>query len=86
MWNFKIHPSRLLIVLDFSGINSLLNWIATLVPIMVSSALSETGWHPCELSNCSVLKVGSGAGRFSEVFLCNWCITCSYSSAVEANT
>ena len=30
---------------------------------------AETGWDPDELSNCSVLEVGSGAGRFSEVFL-----------------
>jgi len=29
---------------------------------------AETGWDPKELSDCSVLEVGSGAGRFSEVF------------------
>lgn len=30
---------------------------------------AETGWDPQELSNYSVLEVGSGAGRFGEVFL-----------------
>ena len=50
--------------------------------------VSETGWHPCELSNCSVLEVGSGAGRFSEVFLrttSGVLHSVDYSSAVEAN-
>ena len=49
---------------------------------------SETGWDPQELSNCSVLEVGSGAGRFSEVFLrttTGVLHSVDYSSAVDAN-
>jgi SAM-dependent methyltransferase len=48
----------------------------------------ETGWDPVELSRCSVLEVGSGAGRFSEVFLrttSGVLHSIDYSSAVEAN-
>lgn len=48
----------------------------------------ETDWDPKELSNCSVLEVGSGAGRFSEVFLrttTGVLHSVDYSSAVEAN-
>ena len=48
----------------------------------------ETGWDPAELSLCSVLEVGSGAGRFSEVFLrttTGILHSIDYSSAVEAN-
>ena len=37
----SVNQKTILLVLDFSGINSpVLNWIATLVPIIVSSALS----------------------------------------------
>ena len=49
---------------------------------------AETGWDPQELSYCSVLEVGSGAGRFSEVFLrttTGVLHTVDYSSAVDAN-
>lgn len=48
----------------------------------------ETGWDPIELSTCCVLEVGSGAGRFSEVFLrttTGVLHSVDYSSAVEAN-
>jgi ubiquinone/menaquinone biosynthesis C-methylase UbiE len=48
----------------------------------------ETGWDPQELSQCSVLEVGSGAGRFSEVFLrttTGVLHSVDYSSAVDAN-
>jgi len=48
----------------------------------------ETGWDPQELSHCSVLEVGSGAGRFSEVFLrttTGVLHSVDYSSAVDAN-
>ena len=49
---------------------------------------AETGWDPHELSNCSVLEVGSGAGRFSEVFLrttTGVLHSVDFSSAVDAN-
>lgn len=49
---------------------------------------AETGWDPDELSNCSVLEVGSGAGRFSEVFLrttTGVLHSVDYSSAIDAN-
>jgi SAM-dependent methyltransferase len=49
---------------------------------------AETGWDPQELSQCSVLEVGSGAGRFSEVFLrttSGVLHSVDYSSAVDAN-
>ena len=49
---------------------------------------AETGWDPQDLSNCSVLEVGSGAGRFSEVFLrttTGVLHSVDYSSAVDAN-
>lgn len=49
---------------------------------------NETGWDPAELSLRSVLEVGSGAGRFSEVFLrttTGVLHSIDYSSAVEAN-
>lgn len=48
----------------------------------------ETGWDPVELGRCSVLEVGSGAGRFSEVFLrttTGVLHSVDYSNAVEAN-
>ena len=48
----------------------------------------ETGWDPSELSQYSVLEVGSGAGRFTEVFLrtTNGVLhSIDYSNAVEAN-
>ena len=48
----------------------------------------ETGWDPQELSHSSVLEVGSGAGRFSEVFLrttTGVLHSVDYSSAVDAN-
>jgi len=50
--------------------------------------VAETGWDFNDLSQCNVLEVGSGAGRFTEVFLRNTtCVLYSvdYSSAVEAN-
>jgi SAM-dependent methyltransferase len=49
---------------------------------------SETGWDPKDLAHCRVLEVGSGAGRFSEVFLrttTGILHSIDYSSAVEAN-
>lgn len=48
----------------------------------------ETGWSPSELSACKVLEVGSGAGRFSEVFLRTTkgtLYSVDYSTAVDAN-
>ena len=48
----------------------------------------ETGWTSEELNKCSVLEVGSGAGRFSEVFLRTTqgvLHSVDYSSAVDAN-
>ena len=48
----------------------------------------ETGWDPYELSISNVLEVGSGAGRFSEVFLrttTGVLHSVDYSSAVDAN-
>jgi len=49
---------------------------------------AETNWDPKSLDKLNVLEVGSGAGRFSEVFLkstkCNL-YSIDYSSAVEAN-
>jgi len=48
----------------------------------------ETGWAPCDLSTATVLEVGSGAGRFSEVFLrttTGFLHSVDYSSAVDAN-
>ena len=49
---------------------------------------AETNWDPKSLDNLNVLEVGSGAGRFSEVFLnstkCNL-YSIDYSNAVEAN-
>lgn len=49
---------------------------------------SATGWDPQELEHESVLEVGSGAGRFSEVFLRTTkgiLHSVDYSSAVDAN-
>jgi len=49
---------------------------------------AETGWDPQELSHCSLLEVGSGAGRFSEVILrtaTGLLHSVDYSSAVDAN-
>jgi SAM-dependent methyltransferase len=49
---------------------------------------TTTGWNPMSLSQCSMLEVGSGAGRFSEVFLrtTNGVLhSIDYSSAVDAN-
>lgn len=48
----------------------------------------ETGWTPEILDNSAVLEVGSGAGRFSEVFLrttSGILHSVDYSSAVDAN-
>lgn len=48
----------------------------------------ETGWDPSELSDQTVLEVGSGAGRFTEVFLRTTkglLHSIDYSNAVEAN-
>jgi len=49
---------------------------------------AQTNWDPKSLDNLNILEVGSGAGRFSEVFLnstnCNL-YSIDYSSAVEAN-
>lgn len=48
----------------------------------------ETLWSPDVLSNLNVLEVGSGAGRFSEVFLRTTkgiLYSIDYSSAVDAN-
>ena len=49
----------------------------------------ETGWNPKQLNSCSVLEVGCGAGRFSEVFLrttSGVLHSVDYSSAVDANS
>jgi SAM-dependent methyltransferase len=49
---------------------------------------SETGWNAEDLARCRVLEVGSGAGRFSEVFLRTTqgvLHSIDYSSAVDAN-
>lgn len=60
----------------------------------IASDLSEqrfyavTSWTPESLSTLNVLEVGSGAGRFSEVFLRTTTATLysvDYSSAVDAN-
>lgn len=48
----------------------------------------ETGWDPRDLDNASVLEVGCGAGRFSEVFLrttSGVLYSVDYSNAVDAN-
>ena len=49
---------------------------------------AETKWDPESLNDLNVLEIGSGAGRFSEVFLkstkCNL-YSIDYSAAVEAN-
>lgn len=48
----------------------------------------ETGWNPDDLCKYSVLEVGCGAGRFSEVFLrttSGVLHSVDYSNAVEAN-
>jgi SAM-dependent methyltransferase len=48
----------------------------------------ETDWSPEELTNSSVLEVGSGAGRFTEVFLrttSGILHSVDYSKAVDAN-
>lgn len=49
---------------------------------------SETNWKKEEVKNQKVLEVGSGAGRFTEVFLnsTDGCLhSLDYSNAVEAN-
>jgi SAM-dependent methyltransferase len=48
--------------------------------------LEGTGWTPAELNGQSVLEVGCGAGRFTQVLLDAGANLCSldYSSAVEA--
>ncbi|QNI95418.1 methyltransferase domain protein [Synechococcus sp. A15-127] len=49
---------------------------------------AETGWDAVQLSHSSVLEVGSGAGRFSEVFLrttSGVLHSVDYSSAVDTN-
>ena len=49
---------------------------------------AETKWDPKKINNLNVLEVGSGAGRFSEVFLNSTkgkLYSIDYSSAVEAN-
>ena len=49
---------------------------------------AETDWDPKELEALNVLEVGSGAGRFTEVFLKSTeanLYSIDYSSAVEAN-
>lgn len=48
----------------------------------------ETGWDADDLNNCTVLEVGSGAGRFSEVFLrttSGVLYSVDFSSAVDTN-
>ena len=50
---------------------------------------SETGWSSTDLSNSTVLEVGSGAGRFTEVFLRTTSATLysvDYSCAVDSNS
>ena len=49
---------------------------------------ASTGWTPQDLGSSSVLEVGSGAGRFTEVFLRTTkgiLFSVDYSSAVDAN-
>lgn len=48
----------------------------------------STGWSPSALGSQNVLEVGSGAGRFTEVFMrttTGTLFSVDYSSAVEAN-
>jgi len=48
----------------------------------------QTAWTPADLADLSVLEVGSGAGRFTEVLLRTTKVnlfSIDYSSAVEAN-
>jgi SAM-dependent methyltransferase len=47
----------------------------------------NTGWQPAELNGKTVLEVGSGAGRFTEVLLQTGAtvVSCDYSTAVDAN-
>ena len=50
---------------------------------------ASTGWSPADLGHCSLLEVGSGAGRFSEVILRTSPTavlhSVDYSSAVDTN-
>ena len=49
---------------------------------------ASTGWDPLQLNRCSVLEVGSRAGRFSEVFLRTTTgdlHSVDYSDSVDAN-
>jgi ubiquinone/menaquinone biosynthesis C-methylase UbiE len=49
---------------------------------------AETNWDPKSLDNLNVLEIGSGAGRFSEIFLNSTkgnLYSIDYSTAVEAN-
>lgn len=49
---------------------------------------AQTNWEPSLLENLNILEVGSGAGRFSEVFLKSTkgkLYSIDYSAAVEAN-
>ena len=49
---------------------------------------AETAWDPKELNNQNILEVGSGAGRFTEVFLRTTSTnlySIDYSDAVDAN-
>ena len=49
---------------------------------------AETNWDPKRLDDLNVLEIGSGAGRFSEVFLNSTkgnLYSIDYSTAVEAN-
>jgi SAM-dependent methyltransferase len=48
----------------------------------------ETAWNPSELAGLNILEVGSGAGRFTEVFLRTTkahLYSIDYSNAVEVN-
>ena len=56
-------------------------------PISGDRFWHNTKWDPKELAGKKVLEVGSGAGRFTEIFLKAGAKVCSldYSNAVEAN-
>ncbi len=56
-------------------------------PVTANRLWNTTKWHPQELAGKTVLEVGSGAGRFTEIFLQAGAklVSLDYSNAVEAN-
>jgi len=57
------------------------------LPLSANRFWSNTRWHPDELAGKTVLEVGSGAGRFTEILLgAGACVaSVDYSAAIEAN-